>query len=332
MAPKAKHPWDIIVPEYDRRDKAGKHALAKQYHMSIGMLRTGVYEWKKKHHDGAQPPADQAPEPEEPTLSAVMAPAVDEVESGFPPEPIWEPLPDGWAPVIQPFEDLKEGVERALIASIRRFGILYPVVRDQYGRTLDGHQRIRLGAQLDVPYQTMVRHVTSDEEAHEIAQTLNAERRHLSEEQRRLVAYDLRMEGMSYRSIGEALDVSHTQARHDVEAAASQEQADTNGQVESRFPPETIVGKDRKRQPAKKPIPGVERREVDDVGADQKRRKADRYDVDQAAKSILAAFSDLLSHCATRELIKIPEALLDALDAQYDTALERILEPPHEPG
>src|SRR5882672_4222459 len=56
------------------------------------------------------------------------------------PEPS-EPLPDGWAPIVQPFKDLPTHIEAAFRTSIERFGVLMPVVKDQYGRVLDGHQR-----------------------------------------------------------------------------------------------------------------------------------------------------------------------------------------------
>lgn len=120
---------------------------------------------------------------------------------------------------LQLFDALPAHIEDALRASIQRFGVLVPVVKDQHGRTVDGHHRSRIAAELGVTYVTQTVTVTDEDEAREIARTLNADRRQLTEDQRQEVAIELRRQGHSYRAIGGALGVSHTQARHDVEAA-----------------------------------------------------------------------------------------------------------------
>ena len=86
---------------------------------------------------------------------------------------------------FQLFPALDTATEAALRASIERFGVLVPVHRDQKGRTLDGHHRARIADELGVPYQVNIVVVADDEEAAAIARTLNADRRHLTAEQRR---------------------------------------------------------------------------------------------------------------------------------------------------
>ena len=49
--------------------------------------------------------------------------------------------------------------------SFMHYGVILPVVKDQYGRTLDGHQRARIAGELNIPYEVIVRPVASDEDA-----------------------------------------------------------------------------------------------------------------------------------------------------------------------
>lgn len=116
----------------------------------------------------------------------------------------------------QMFDDLPKVIEDALRASIERFGVLVPVVRDQHGNTLDGHHRSRIATELKVDYRVDVVQVNSDEDGREIQRTLNADRRQLSEQQRQEVALALRQEGHSYRAIAGALGVDHKTVRADV--------------------------------------------------------------------------------------------------------------------
>jgi hypothetical protein len=120
---------------------------------------------------------------------------------------------------LQLFDALSPAIEDALRASIRRFGVIVPVVKDQHGRIVDGHHRSRIAGELGVDFTVQQVTVADEDEAREIARTLNSDRRHLTEEQRRPVVVELRQQGHSYRAIGGALGVSHTQARADVEAA-----------------------------------------------------------------------------------------------------------------
>lgn len=87
----------------------------------------------------------------------------------------------------QIFAPLTPAIEAALRASIERFGVIVPVVRDQHGRIIDGHHRSRIADQLRVNYRVDRIDVADEAEAREVARTLNADRRHLTEEQRKEV-------------------------------------------------------------------------------------------------------------------------------------------------
>lgn len=145
---------------------------------------------------------------------------------------------------FQLFDALPSHIEDALRESIRRFGVLVPVVRDQDGNTIDGHHRSRLADELGVDYRVDVIKVADDDEAREIARTLNADRRHLPPEQRKEVVAHLREQGHSTRAIAEAVKVSQSQVVKDVR------ELNTSGQLNE---PERIVGKDGKDRPARKP-------------------------------------------------------------------------------
>lgn len=143
---------------------------------------------------------------------------------------------------LQLWPALSPATEAALRESIERWGVLVPVARDQHGRTIDGHHRARIADELGCDYAVIVHKVEDDDEARELARTLNADRRHLTVEQRRDMVAHLREQGHSYRAIGEALGVSHEQARKDSAGV-------------NNLTPETVTGQDGKRYPATKPKP-----------------------------------------------------------------------------
>lgn len=116
---------------------------------------------------------------------------------------------------LQLFDALDPATEAALRASIERFGVIVPVLTDQHGTIIDGHHRSRIARELNVPYRELARTVADEDEAREVARTLNMDRRHLTVDQRREVVAQLRREGHSFRAIGSALGISHEQARKD---------------------------------------------------------------------------------------------------------------------
>lgn len=147
--------------------------------------------------------------------------------------------------LLQLFPTLPTPIEEALRLSIERFGVLVAVTKDQYGRILDGHHRVRLAEELRVPYRVDVLQVGSEEEAREIARTLNADRRQLTEEQRREVAVALRQAGHSERAIAGALGVSQPTVHRDLERAT-----DSGVSVQ----PERVYSLDGKSRPATRVI------------------------------------------------------------------------------
>lgn len=161
-------------------------------------------------------------------------------------------LPDRLPPApptsdVQLFDMLPAAVEDALRESIRRFGVLVPIVVDQDGSLLDGHHRRRIAFELGISWPTVTVEVTSDEERLEIARTLNVDRRHLTEEQRREVAVALRQDGHSLRAIAGALGVSHEQVRQDVISESN---------VNDLTMPERITTTDGRTYPTSRPKPG----------------------------------------------------------------------------
>jgi ParB-like nuclease domain len=141
---------------------------------------------------------------------------------------------------VQIWPALDDATEAALRTSIERFGVIVPVVHDQHGRILDGHHRTRLADELGVDYEVQVREVADENEFRAIARTLNADRRHLTIEQRREMVMALREDGHSHRAIAQALGTTKGAVQYDLE------QLD----AASSSTPERIVGLDGKSRPA----------------------------------------------------------------------------------
>lgn len=154
---------------------------------------------------------------------------------------------------LQLFDALPAHIEDALRASIQRFGVLVPVVKDQHGNIIDGHHRSRIADELGVKYRVDVVRVADEDEAREIARTLNSDRRHLSDEQRMAVAVKMRQEGRSLTQIGEAL--AHADGKYDRPLHPQQVQRllDKAAAFTDVKAPDRVVGKDGKSQPARRP-------------------------------------------------------------------------------
>ena len=73
----------------------------------------------------------------------------------------------------------------ALREDIAERGVLVPVVVDQHGNVLDGHHRQRIAVKLGVDCPMEIRQVGDEDEARDVAFTLNLARRHLTREQKR---------------------------------------------------------------------------------------------------------------------------------------------------
>jgi ParB-like chromosome segregation protein Spo0J len=140
---------------------------------------------------------------------------------------------------------LDQATEDALRASIQRFGVLVPILRDQHGDLVDGHHRQRISAEEDkaCPEQTV--HLPDDPEERAAALvSVNDDRRpRLGVEQRREVVAALRGEGHSQRAVAEALGVGLGTVQRDEEELTRAGQLDV---------PERIAGQDGKSYPAHK--------------------------------------------------------------------------------
>jgi ParB-like chromosome segregation protein Spo0J len=148
---------------------------------------------------------------------------------------------------FQLFDALPAHIEDALRASIERFGVLVPVSVDQDGNILDGHHRKRIAEALKVPYDRLVRVCADDDERREIAHTLNADRRQLTEDQRRAVVLQIKVDGgHSNRQIAEALGVSEPTVRRDLAKVSG-------ASPDAPELPDRVTGKDGKSYPSRRP-------------------------------------------------------------------------------
>ena len=112
---------------------------------------------------------------------------------------------------FQPMPELTIEQYDALKSDISVHGILVPIVVDQLGRVLDGHNRFRIAAELKIDCPRKVHHVADDDEAADLAVSLNCARRHLTREQvREVIAAELaRRPGDSDRAIARRVGCDH---------------------------------------------------------------------------------------------------------------------------
>lgn len=188
------------------------------------------------------------------------------------------------AQLVQPFPALDQRTEAALRASIERFGVLVPVVHDQYGRILDGHHRSRIADDLGVDYRVDVRAVADEGEAREIARTLNADRRHLTPEQRRENVKALREEGHSQRAIAGALGVSKKTVQNDIATV----QVDT---------PIHVEGQDGKSYPARRKEEDTNGRRPSKTASFVVRNRRTEIDAGAAKRRLIAGLSQITGLC-----------------------------------
>ncbi|WP_261898179.1 ParB N-terminal domain-containing protein [Mycobacterium marinum] len=81
----------------------------------------------------------------------------------------------------------------ALRSDIAANGVLIPVVKDQHGRIIDGHNRAAIATELGIDYPVQAVQVIDDDDAYDRALALNCGRRHLSREQvRDLITSEIR--------------------------------------------------------------------------------------------------------------------------------------------
>jgi hypothetical protein len=99
----------------------------------------------------------------------------------------------------------------ALKADIAEHGLQYPIIADEDGTVLDGHHRARICQELGISPPTEVRAGLSDEQKHDLALSLNLQRRHLTQTQKReLIRAEIERDPeRSNRAIGRLLAVDH---------------------------------------------------------------------------------------------------------------------------
>lgn len=152
---------------------------------------------------------------------------------------------------FQLFDALPTHIEDALRASIERFGVLVPIAKDQHGNILDGHHRERIAKALGVNcrYDRIV--VEDEEQAYEIARTLNATRRHLTGEQLRehivMLAQRATPSGVGELSQNEIARVAGVDQSHVSRVLNDPQVMSTHNLPDSRR------GSDGKVYPAKRP-------------------------------------------------------------------------------
>lgn len=151
----------------------------------------------------------------------------------------------------QLFDALPPHVEEALRASIERYGVLVPVVRDQHGNIIDGHHRARIADEMGVKYRVDIVSVADEDEARDIARHLNSRRRHLTGEQLRehivMLAQRTTPDGVGELSPNEIAQVAGT-SRAYVRKVLDDPQVGTSANL-----PDARRGADGKVYPAKRP-------------------------------------------------------------------------------
>ena len=148
----------------------------------------------------------------------------------------------------QLFKDLDAATEAALRASVDRFGVLVPVAKDQHGNTIDGYQRERIAQELGIKYPVNVIEVSDEQEAREIARTLNEDRRAMPREQRLEVEKALREEGHSLRAIAGVVGVSEKTVHQDLSGVTLVSPASQVNEIKGQV----IKGLDGKSYPSRK--------------------------------------------------------------------------------
>lgn len=214
---------------------------------------------------------------------------------------------------FQLFPVLDAATEAALRASIERWGVLVPVVKDQHGSILDGYHRARIADELGIDYPTTTLTLNSDADRFEIARTLNADRRHMDRDQRIAVEADLRENGHSLRAIAGAVGVSEAQVHRDLST------------VTDVTVPDRVTGLDGKSRPATRPAPTP----TSDADLEKLSRWQEMADQEPSPRPQVSQATQALLHALTD--IEIAQRLLSDSDNVDDliTDLRRALEEFH---
>lgn len=142
-------------------------------------------------------------------------------------------------PQFQHFNNLEASRYEELKRDIEQRGVLIPILTDENGAVIDGHQRRRVCAELHVDCPSVVLPDLSDDEKHQLAIVLNLYRRQLSGVERSKVIGELAHMRLSTRRIGAILGVSQSTVAREVAGLPDR--------------PDTVEGADGNSYPASRP-------------------------------------------------------------------------------
>ncbi len=126
--------------------------------------------------------------------------------------------------------------------SVKEVGVLVPALTDEDRGIIDGKHRLQAAAELKLKtVPVTVLHGLDKHEKKHLAIRLNAQRRHMTQDQRLALATDLRKDGLSLRQIGDLINVSHVTVSRLLATVP-------DGTVEF---PNKVTGKDGKQRSAK---------------------------------------------------------------------------------
>lgn len=116
----------------------------------------------------------------------------------------------------QPFFDLPAAQFQGLVDDVAKRGVLLPILVDEDGHVIDGHQRRRAAAEAGVECPQVVVAGLSEEEKQTLSLTLNLFRRHLSGTERSRALQQLANLGLSTRRMADILGISKSQVHRDL--------------------------------------------------------------------------------------------------------------------
>ena len=141
--------------------------------------------------------------------------------------------------VYQNFEAWDAETEAYTVASMQTEGILLPVVVDQNGNTIEGHQRQRIAELYDLSYKTIVVTVRDEEHARKLADDLNLGRRHMKPQDaktrrahRRVLVEHLAGEGKTNVEIADEVGAHEATIRRDRELISESANAESTNKAE----------------------------------------------------------------------------------------------------
>jgi ParB-like chromosome segregation protein Spo0J len=97
----------------------------------------------------------------------------------------------------------------ALRESIRKYGVIQPVIVDEKGTVIDGYHRVKVCKELGIDYPTKVIEGLLEEEKENLSVSLNIKRRHLTKDQKKELALALREQGWTQERIASVFEVTH---------------------------------------------------------------------------------------------------------------------------